>query len=235
MPLDRARFPSQPSETDEADLLRPAGAVHSYLVAIGTAASGGHSAGERLIPVRDSILLGRREGDDNGSTVILDDRCVSSEHARITRSGDAWEIFDLESRNGTFVDGRPVNRIALRDGAMVSLGGYGMVFRFLSDDSLAAIREDLATPLGPVATASAAMALTLRKIRRLAPTTEEVLLTGETGSGKEIYARAIHRASGRPGPFIALNCAALPTELVESELFGYLRGAHSQASQNKRG
>ena len=63
------------------------------------------------------------------------------------------------------------------------------------------------------------------------------MVTGqfETGVGKEVYAQAVHRASGRPGGFVALNCAALPTELVESELFGFVRGAHSQAAASKPG
>jgi transcriptional regulator with PAS, ATPase and Fis domain len=63
----------------------------------------------------------------------------------------------------------------------------------------------------------------------------EVLLTGETGVGKEVYANAIHRASCRSGKFVAINCAAIPRELVESELFGYVRGAHSQAAASKPG
>jgi transcriptional regulator with PAS, ATPase and Fis domain len=61
------------------------------------------------------------------------------------------------------------------------------------------------------------------------------LLTGETGVGKEVYANAIHRASARKGKFVAINCAAIPRELVESELFGYVRGAHSQAAASKPG
>jgi transcriptional regulator with PAS, ATPase and Fis domain len=73
------------------------------------------------------------------------------------------------------------------------------------------------------------------KLRKLAMAGEEMLLTGETGVGKEVYATAIHRASGRAGRFVAINCAAIPRELVETELFGYARGAHSQAAMAKPG
>jgi transcriptional regulator with PAS, ATPase and Fis domain len=86
-----------------------------------------------------------------------------------------------------------------------------------------------------VATVNPAFAVICKRIRKLAEAGQEFLLTGETGAGKEIYANAIHRASGRSGPFVAVNCAALPRELVESELFGYARGAHSQAAMAKPG
>jgi len=77
--------------------------------------------------------------------------------------------------------------------------------------------------------------MAIRRLRRLARAGKEILLSGETGVGKEVYAKAVHRASGRPGRFVALNCAAIPTDLVESELFGFVRGAHSQAAANKPG
>jgi transcriptional regulator with PAS, ATPase and Fis domain len=79
------------------------------------------------------------------------------------------------------------------------------------------------------------MATEIRRLRRLARAGNEILLSGETGVGKEVYAKAVHRASGRPGRFVALNCAAIPTELVESEMFGFARGAHSQAAASKPG
>ena len=100
---------------------------------------------------------------------------------------------------------------------------------------LSAVEAELAKPLAPVATVNPALATISRKLRKLAVAGEEVLLTGETGVGKEVYAAAIHRASGRPGRFVAINCAAIPRELVETELFGYARGAHSQAAIAKPG
>jgi two-component system nitrogen regulation response regulator NtrX len=73
-------------------------------------------------------------------------------------------------------------------------------------------------------------------IEKVAPTKTRVLITGESGTGKELVARAIHRLSQRnTGPFIMLNCAAIPTELIESELFGYERGAFTGATNRKKG
>ena len=75
----------------------------------------------------------------------------------------------------------------------------------------------------------------LQQIRKIAPSTVPVLVRGETGTGKELVARAIHDASGRSGPFVPVNCGALPRELIESELFGHRRGAFSGASEDREG
>jgi two-component system NtrC family response regulator len=122
------------------------------------------------------------------------------------------------------------------EGAVIRERDRVFVLRRLSPDEHAALlAEQEGAPFGAVTTASPPLALLHRKLRRLALSGVELLLTGETGTGKEVYARAIHRESGRSGQLVAINCAAIPAELLESELFGYERGAHSTAVQSKRG
>jgi two-component system response regulator AtoC len=84
--------------------------------------------------------------------------------------------------------------------------------------------------------ASPALQEMLRQVRRVAPTKTTVLLTGESGTGKELVARALHELSPRAAmPFVAVNCGAIPAELLESELFGHVRGAFTDASRDKKG
>jgi transcriptional regulator of aromatic amino acid metabolism len=153
---------------------------------------------------------------------------VSRRHARIVRVDGQFFVEDVGSRNGTGVDGRRVTAAPtpLREGSILFVGEYVLVFRFVREDALAALEQERTRPLTCVATRSARMAELSQRMRLLAGSTD-ALLVGETGVGKEVCARALHDCSGRQGPFIAVNCAALPRELTESELFGYVKGAHS--------
>ncbi len=91
------------------------------------------------------------------------------------------------------------------------------------------------TRLGEVGTHCPRYGAELRRLAGLAPSELSVLLTGASGTGKELLARAIHAASGRRGPFVAINCASLPDTLIESELFGHTKGAFSGAHSERRG
>jgi transcriptional regulator with PAS, ATPase and Fis domain len=192
----------------------------------------------RLIVLTDELEFGR-ECADASSLRGFEDPFMSRRHARIGRAPTgAYLVRDLGSTNGTWLDGIRIPsgvQQKLRDGSVVMMGGQVFVFRRISDDVLSALREDWRTPFAPVPTLSPAMAVLTRKLRRLAAAPVDVLLTGETGVGKEVHAEAVHRASGRKGAFIAINCAAIPEMLLESELFGYARGAHSTADRTKPG
>jgi DNA-binding NtrC family response regulator len=233
----------RPPSPDDATLATggPSGGAEAAprpaLINAGHADTGGRSEGGRLFFIGDGLELGRRpEAPPGGGTWYVPDGRVSARHARITRQGKALHIVDLDSRNGTFVNGRRVEGpTRLVDGDVVLVGRQAAVFRWLGAEATRAIAEELRQPFGPTPAVAPAMAQLMRRLRALAPTREEVLLTGETGVGKEVYAQALHTASARPGPFLAINCAAVPTELLESELFGYARGAHSQAAQSRAG
>jgi transcriptional regulator with PAS, ATPase and Fis domain len=196
---------------------------------------------QRVMTFSGTLVVGRRESaklEAGQTSLVLPDRMVSGQHLAIGPAPEegTFEITDLSSTNGTVVDGEAVDStVKLRDGAVIFVGSHVMVFRIASVAQLSAIQEEMGEPLGPVATVNPAFAIMCKRIRKLAEAGQEFLLTGETGAGKEIYANAIHRVSGRSGPFVAVNCAALPRELVESELFGYARGAHSQAAMAKPG
>jgi len=210
------------------------------VVIVGDGASPDSLRSARVQPIADLTLdIGRRPPAGPRPALTLADGTVSGLHARIQRANDRSELFvieDLGSTNGTFVDGRRVtDPTPLRDGAVLFLGSHVLVFRMYTAAELEAVQEDAQQPLTPVATLSPKLAMTNSRLRRLARSHAEILLVGETGVGKEVYAGAIHDGSGRSGPLVAVNCAAIPRELVESELFGYEKGAHSTAQARKIG
>jgi transcriptional regulator with PAS, ATPase and Fis domain len=191
----------------------------------------------RIVPFETTLHVGRRlPSDPTARAWVVRDQLVSGEHFVVAKEGETYRLTDRGSRNGTALDGQLVkDPIKLREGAIIFFGTQVAIFRTVTEGEIAAIQTDLESPFGPVPTASPEFASVCQTLRKLAPSDCEVLLTGETGVGKEVYAHAIHALSGRSGRFVAINCAALPRELVESELFGYVRGAHSQARDAKRG
>ena len=222
----------EPKRDARADRLLP------VLILVGGAGRKSHAA-RPLIPIAKELTIGRgREAPQvDPARLSLADPLLSRAHVRIVRKSAAdIQVEDAASLNGSYIDGRRLTEPArLSDGSILFFGGHAAVFRLARQTDLDALDHEAVAPFGPVATRSPALASMLNVLRRLAPTDAEILLLGETGVGKEVYARAIHRASGRKGRFVAINCAAVPTELAESELFGYARGAHSTATEPKPG
>jgi len=205
-------------------------------VIVGAAEAPARRFADPVVPIDTTLLVGRNVSEATSPRLSLDDLLVSGRHALFERRSHGVEVRDLGSKNRTLVNGRAIGEpTRLADGDIVFIGAHALVFRLITDAQSAAIRDEQERPFGPVATVSPSLALACDRLKRLAPSDAEVLLTGETGVGKEVFAGAIHRLSGRTGPLLAVNCAALPRDLVESELFGYARGAHSQATRSKPG
>jgi len=165
------------------------------------------------------------------------DGWMSKAHAEICRQKDGWTIRDLESKNGTLVDGERMLTAELLDQTLIQVGRT--FFRFRTDLRLSgpAILDAKDLPEGPagLATFSHPFGEVLLRSRAAAASRVPVLLQGESGTGKEVFARAIHTWSGRSGAFVAVNCGAVHQNLVESELFGHRKGAFSGAERDQPG
>jgi transcriptional regulator with PAS, ATPase and Fis domain len=171
-------------------------------------------------------------------SIIVDDGWMSSNHAVLTRDGAGWRVVDQRSKNGTLVNGTPQRDVELADGDVLEIGQTFFVFRAeLATPAASPPRlfaDQLDAPTG-MATLVPELAARFDTLRRVAASKTSIVLRGASGTGKEMLARAVHELSGRRGPFVAVNCAALPEQLVESELFGYVKGAFSGADNDREG
>ncbi len=177
----------------------------------------------------ERLELGRAGEGPRPFTLVLDDAEVSREHAVLEPFGDGWRARDLGSRNGTFVDGERIDATVVGDGSVVRAGAHLLLVQLVSfadAQRLLTRRQGDSTLVGD----GVAMSRVRQSIDAAAPLDVPVLVLGETGVGKELVAQELHARSGRPGAFVAVNCAALPENLVESELFGHARGAFTGAT-----
>jgi len=213
--------------------------VCPVLICAGQAVSTDAPEDSRAVQIDPALELGRGQRKNGGLIPRFEtaDPHMSRDHALFRRSDSgAIIVRDLGSRNGITVDGKTlVGEQPLEDGAVLFIGAHVFVYRVMSRDDLAAITLEQALPFAPVPTMSPTIARLCQRLRLLARSDVDLLLGGETGVGKEVFAEAIHRESGRQGQLVAINCAALPDTLLESELFGFARGAHSMADQGKPG
>jgi DNA-binding NtrC family response regulator len=167
-------------------------------------------------------------GKSASCDIVLDDPYVSSVHCVLERGADGVMLLrDSKSKNGTIVDNNPVIAIELRPGAVIVLGRTYLIA--VGDRNPASAVAQLR---GHDARFRGAVELALRAARSDC----SVLIVGETGTGKELIARAIHEESHRAsGPFVPINCGGFTRELIGSELFGHARGAFTGAVDARDG
>jgi DNA-binding NtrC family response regulator len=184
-----------------------------------------------------------RHAADHRLDLRLPGSTVSVTHACLERSELGWSIVDHGSRNGTFVNGERVARAALCDGDVLEIGSAILIYRAglppapepngreildLDSSALADLAPGLATLLPQVAEP-------LRALERISRMPLPVLLLGSSGTGKEVLARCVHRLSGRPGRFVGVNCGGIAASLLESQLFGHVKGAFTGAARDEPG
>jgi len=176
-----------------------------------------------------SIVIGRANAD-----LKLTDRRASALHAEIRLEPTGYRLRDLGSTNGTHVAGMRVIEGFLVANTTIAVGDTTIRFEPLAESVELPISG--ARRLGGFVGESPAMRRVFEVLQRLAATDATVLLSGETGTGKELAAQAIHHGSARsPGPFIILDCGAIPTQLVEDQLFGHEAGAFTNAISARPG
>lgn len=184
----------------------------------------------RLIALRlppTGLVLGRE------TLAEANDERMSRQHARLSWGGDHLRIADLGSRNGTYVDGRQLAsaETTAPTPAVIRLGRTVLVAvddvrRFEGPDAVVTVNDGV---VGPTLRA------TWSAVERAARGGRALLVTGESGAGKELAARVFHRASGVNGEVVAVNCAAIPAGLAERLLFGTRKGAYSGADRDADG
>jgi DNA-binding NtrC family response regulator len=168
-----------------------------------------------------------RLGRDQQNQLALNDRYVSAFHARIEKRHIGYVIKDLQSRNGTAINGVRVTEAPLHEQDVIRVGETDLVFT--------------TNPIPDVApktltSKNAAYQYQLERLPQVATMDIAVLILGPSGCGQELIAKAVHEHSNRRrGPFVSVNCSALSESLVETELFGHLRGSFTGAMNDRKG
>ena len=166
--------------------------------------------------------------------LVLQDKAVSGTHFEIAVRDDGYRLRDLNSRNGTYVAELQIREVYLRPGVTFRAGQTQIQFQPTAD--VVEIELSKKDRFDRVVGTSAAMREIFASLEKVSPSDLTVLITGETGTGKELIARGIHNASTRRSrPFVVLDCGSIPRDLIESTLFGHEKGSFTGAVGQHRG
>ncbi|MDI1477642.1 sigma 54-interacting transcriptional regulator [Polyangium sp. y55x31] len=190
----------------------------------------GPGAGTSLRAEMSEVSVGTAQGND----LVLPDPTVSRHHFSLSATPEGYLLKDLGSSNGTWVAGMRVLSGYVEPGARVRVGRTTLLVDQVNEDICEALSPE--DGFGPLLGQSAAMRRIFAALPRVAQSESTVLLEGETGTGKGVLAAAIHEASPRAaGPFVVLDCAAIAPTLIESELFGHVKGSFTGAQADRAG
>ncbi len=177
----------------------------------------------------ERLTLGTAKGND----LVLGDETVSRFHLLVKRTDDGILLVDQRSTNGTFVGAARLGEATVTPGTVITLGRTRVRLAHGQDTDVELHDE---ASLGPLYGSSVPMRRVMAWVRRAAASDASVLLSGESGTGKDVVARAIHQLGARAAmPFVTVDCGALAPSLVASELFGHERGAFTGAIRDKPG
>ena len=185
----------------------------------------GRGADARRIVVSDKPV---RIGSAQTNDLVLLDPTVSAQHCRLEPDGQKLIVRDLESTNGTYLQGVRITQAQVSPGSQLRIGRTDLRV-------VASTHERKRGAHPPLIAASSAMQGVVAEAQHFAQLPWPILILGPSGAGKEELAAVLHRESARPGPFVALNAGGLPRELIESELFGHEKGAFTGAAGTRRG
>jgi DNA-binding NtrC family response regulator len=171
----------------------------------------------------EPVVVGRNAA----CQLVLDDGKVSAVHTELVAAEQGVRVRDLGSRNGTFVGGVRVGEVYLAGPTKLRIGETEIVFEPVLPQRIAV---SSVPSFGPMVAVSPMMRAIFERLTKVAPTDLTLLITGETGTGKELVAQAMHKASPRaPKPFVVVDCGSIPPTLAEATLFGHERGAFTGA------
>jgi transcriptional regulator with GAF, ATPase, and Fis domain len=191
--------------------------------------SGGRK-GHEVTVSGDVFRIGKADDND----LCLKDDTVSRNHCQLLRDSRGFLVRDLGSTNGTFLDGTKIREAYLGSGTVVSVGKVEL--RFIPFEERVQVLPSDRDTLGELRGRSLPMRQIFSLLERVAPTEATVLLQGETGVGKDLVARTLHQLSRRSSrPFGVVDCGAVASNLIESELFGHEKGSFTGASETRVG
>jgi transcriptional regulator with GAF, ATPase, and Fis domain len=173
-------------------------------------------------------------GSAPGADLVIADAAVSRIHAELEPREDGVWVHDLGSSNGTYVEGIAVGLARIPEGGQVRVGSTDLVVSHVgAPEPVPLWPEDR---FGELVGRSPAMRELFNRLAEIAGLESALLIQGETGTGKELVARSLHEASARrAGPYVIVDCAALPETLLEAELFGHAKGAFTGAGAARCG